>query len=286
MSFVRRRIDLTITLGTGTFGADIGDTVTLTHHRIIAEQSAVVGDTQGQIQLRIYGMPLDMMNRLTTTGPIMTQIRDKNRISVAAGDDGSALTTIFEGAIDQAWADFKAAPSATFNITGLAALVAAVKPVEASSYRGSADVAAIMSDLAKQMGFAFENNGVTAKLSNPYLPGTALDQMKAVAKAAGITAVVDRGTLAIYPKAGARAGDVPLLSPEMGLVGYPTFSGSGVAVESLFLPSAKLGGQIDVKSAITAASGRWNIYALGHSLESEMPDGQWFTRINCFRAPS
>lgn len=286
MSFVRRRIDVTITLGTGQFGEDVGDTVTLTGHRVIAEMASVGGDSQGQMQLRIYGLPLTTINRLTTIGPIATEIRGKNRVMVAAGDDGSALTTIFEGTIDQAFGDFQGAPDVALNITAFSALAAAVKPVAASSYKGAVDAAVVMADLAKMMGFAFENNGVSVMLSNPYFPGTALDQVKACARAAGIRYTTDCSVLAIWPKGGTRKTAIPVVSSKTGMVGYPVFSSSGLGVTSLFQPSAKQGGQIEVQSSLLVACGVWNLYGVLHHLESERPDGPWFSFMNCYRAPT
>ncbi|WP_230679038.1 hypothetical protein, partial [Streptococcus pneumoniae] len=87
-----------------------------------------------------------------------------------------------------------------FNIIALSAGLAAVKPIEPSSYEGDADVAGIMGDLAKKMGFVLENNGVSVTLNNPYFAGTALEQVKSCAHAANIYYTADRGKLAIWPK--------------------------------------------------------------------------------------
>lgn len=286
MSFVKRRIDVTITLGAGQFGDEKGDTVTLTGYRVVADMAAVGGDAQGQLQLQIFGMPLSLMNQLTTIGPVMTEIRGKNSILVAAGDEGSTLSVLFEGTIDQAYANFQTAPEVVFNISALSALTAAVKPVAASSYKGSTDVATIMKSLADQMGFAFEDNGVDVKLASPYFPGTALQQVKLCARAAGINYTTDRGVLAIWPSDGFRAGEVPLISPKTGMVGYPVFSSNGIVINALYIPTVKQGGQIDVESSLAVATGRWNVFSVVHNLESERVGGPWFSYISGYRAPT
>lgn len=287
MSLVQRRINVTITLGTGDFGEQVGDTVTLKNHRVTANMAAVGGAAQGSIELRIFGLTLDEMNRITTVGLVMASRRGKNRLKVEAYDDsGLVPATIFDGGIDQAWADFKSAPEVALNIVGLSAAVAAVKPVPPSSYKGSADVATIMSDLAKTMGLTFENNGVSVKLSNPYFPGTAWDQVRACAKAADINMTVDNGVLAIWPKDSKRAGDVPLIGPETGLVGYPEFTSSGLVVTSRFFPNVRAGGQINVKTSLSVAAGIWNVFSIVHRLDAQTPGGAWFTYINCYREPT
>lgn len=282
MSFVKRRIDVTISLGEGQFGENKGPDVTLTGYRTSAAIVAYTADVQAQMQLRMWGLSQEMINRLTRIGPIMNQVR-KNTILVAAGDEGSALSVAYQGVIDSAFGDFNQAPNVALNIIAYAGLVAAIKPVAARSYPGSVDAAVIMASLAQQMGVAFENNGVAVQLSNPYLPGTALDQVKACARAANISYVIDRGVLAIWPISGARAGEPTVISPATGLVGYPAFSSQGITFTTLYNPTVSLGKPVQVQSSLGVANGQWNPFAYAHMLEAEMPNGQWFTQIQCSR---
>lgn len=282
MSFVKRRIDITISLGEGEFGETKGPDVTLTGYRVSAAVVAYNGDAQSQLQLRMFGLSQDMMNQLTVIGPIMTERRN-NRILVAAGDEGEALTVLYEGTISQAWADYGGAPEVVFNVVALSAAIHAVKPVNARSYRGSTDVAVIASDLASAMGLAFENSGVTVQLSNPYFSGTALEQLRSCARAAAISYTIDRGVLAIWPRSGAREGDAVLIAPEKNLIGYPTFTGGGIAYTILYTPELSLGGLVHVISTIEAAHGEWVVVSIVHALEAEMPGGAWQSQILCQR---
>lgn len=282
MTFVKRRIDVTISLGEGKFGDTKGPDVTLTGYRVSAAVVSYNGDSQSQLQLRIFGLNQEMMNRLTVIGPIMTERRN-NRILIAAGDVGQALSVVYEGTISQAWADYNQAPEVVFNVVALAAALDAVKPVNARSYRGSTNVSVIASDLAGAMGLAFENNGVTGQLSNPYFSGTALEQLRACANAARISYTIDRGVLAIWPHTGARQGDAIEISPEKNLIGYPTFTGGGIAFTILFTPELSLGGLVQVTSSIEAAHGEWVVVSIVHTLEAETPGGAWLSQIMCQR---
>lgn len=279
MSFTRKRIDVTITLGTGQFGDSGSNTVTLTGLRVHAGIQVYGGEAMPQAQLRIFGLPLDMINQLTTIGPINSAIMFNNSVLVAAGDDETGMQTLYSGTIWEAWGEFESAPEVPLNIVGLGGLAAALKPVGALSYPGSADVATIMQTLAKTMGLAFENNGVSVQLANPYFPGTSLAQVRACARAADIYFAIDRGTLAIWPKTGARGGDVPLISPATGMVGYPRFASNGLVLTTLCNPSIKPGGVVQVQSDLQVACGKWTVMQVSHSLQSETPNGQWFTTI-------
>lgn len=282
MSFVKRKINVSIRLGEGDYGDSLGEETTLEGYRVSAKIVAYNGDAQGQLQLRVWGMKLPLINKLTKIGPIMSQRRN-NRITVTAGDAGGAMSTVYEGTIDSAFGDFNRSPESVFNVIALSAALAAVKPIEPSSYPETVDAAEVMSDLAAKMGFVFENNGVSFTLNSPYFAGTALDQVKACARAANIYYTADRGKLAIWPKTGARGTDPVPINVDTDMVGYPAFSGDGISLTTLFNPNIELGGRVDVKSILPVACGIWNVYKMAIDIESEIPNGAWFTSVDCYR---
>lgn len=282
MSYAKRAIDVTITLGEGQFGDTAGNAITLSGFRVAANIVAMGGDAQGQLQLRIFGLSLDKINQLTAVGPIATQIRRQNTVLVAAGDIGGAMTTVYEGVIDSAYGDFQNAPDVCLNITALSALGAAIVPVDATSWKGDVSVDSMMSTFARTIDFAYENNGVDVILKNAYFPGTALSQIRACAQAANIWYSTDNNTLAIWPKTGERMGDTPVVAAGDNMLGYPIFSSNGVTVNSLFIPNIRQGGLVEIQSEIQVACGTWRIASVVHQLESEAPGGQWLTQLNCF----
>lgn len=280
MTFVSKRIDLTINLGTGQFGESGANTVTLTGLRIRADVQEYGADAMPQCQLRVYGLTLSMMNQLTSIGPINSAVLYRNSAIIAAGDDGSALTTLYTGTIWKAWADLNQAPDAVLNIIAAGGLAASLKPVAASSYPGSADVGTIMQQLATLAGFSFVNHGVSVQLSTPYFYGTALAQIRECVRAADINFTIDNGALEIWPKNGARnLSSIPIISSQTGMVGYPAFSSNELVLTTLFNPSIKIGGVVQVESSLLVACGKWKVIQVAHSLESETPGGQWFSSI-------
>ncbi|MGN3961820.1 baseplate hub protein [Burkholderia gladioli] len=280
MSFTKKRIDVTLSLGTGTFGESGASTVTLTGLRVQAMIRAVPGDSMPHAQVRIYGLSLSMMNQLTSVGLINASVRMNNTILVAAGDDEDGLASIYDGSIKESWGQFEGMPDVALNVIGVAGGAAALKPAAASSFTGPADVATIMQGFAQAMDVQFENNGVNVQLSNPYFPGTTLMQVKACARAADIYYTLDRGTLAIWPRTGARSTpDIPVISPATGMVGYPTLSSNAIQATTEFNHSIIPGGYVRIQSSLTPAAGVWYVSEVIHTLESETPNGQWFTRI-------
>ena len=281
MSFVKRVVTLKLDYGTGSQGLEAPKAVELTGHRVSVSIDVSGGIGMGMAQIRVWGMSLSLMNELSTLGQTVTLIR-KNFVTVLAGDEGAALSQVFQGTILAAWADMSAAPEVCFNITAGAGAFEAVQPFRPLSYTDSAKAEDVLSDLAGRAGLAFENNGATAVLGGgPYFTGSARDQIMRVLDHARseIIGVIDNGTLSIWPIGGYRAGAVPLLSPDTGMVGYPSYTATGLGVTSLFAPAVRFGALIEVQSSLTPACGQWQVYKVIHDLEAELPNGRWFTQM-------
>jgi len=285
MAYAKRKIDLEFRLGKGSFGGSGFNTVKATGLRVTAaiEKAGAIG--MHTLNARVYGLDQSIANSISTLGKVLTAGRN-NLVSVSAGDDQSGMSVVFLGTIDTAWSDYTGAPDAAVVIRAHTGLFDALRPLPAVSFQGSADVATIMSGIAQQMGYTFENSGVSVQLSNPYFPGTGRDQAYAAARAADINIAMDDQpggtlTLAIWPKDGARGGVAPLVSPDTGMVNYPTWVENGVIVKTLYNPSLMAGGKVNIKSAIPNANGTWQIFNLRHDLESEIPEGEWFTTASC-----
>lgn len=279
-SFVQRNIRVTLSVGIGQYGDDGREVHTLEGHRVSLTANQYGDLAQGELNCRIYGMSLELMNRMTSIGPVMNQIRWNNTIQVEAGNEGEELATVFIGAIDTAYADLNGAPDVPLVIRALSAGIEAIAPASPTSYNGSVQVDQILRDLAGRMNLAYEGNEINGTLENPYLPGTLLDQLKSVVLAANINYSVDNGILYAWPMNGNIKQTAHETSPQMGMVGYPTFSAQGMIIEHLFLPYARIGGRIKISdSEITSANGTWGIYQVTHELDSIVPEGRWFTTM-------
>lgn len=292
MSYVRRVIKVTFALGKGSFGeggVEISNVVSLEGHRILT--TIQKGNSPGfdAAVIRIFGMTRSLMNSLSRLGKPLTYER-LNKVSISAGDDkGTAL--VFIGDIQNAWTDFEGIPDSSLFVMARSGQFDSMKAVPPTSFAGGADVAVIMSGFAAQMttasgalGMKFENSGVTGKfLSNPYYPGTIIQQAEACARAADINMTIDRDTLAIWPKNGIRGAQIPLLSAATGLVGYPSYCDTGLAFKAEYNPTFVFGGQVKIESDLKPASGTWVINGLMHDLSAEQPRGPWFSIMKGYR---
>lgn len=278
MAFIKRKIDVTFKKGSGSFAGTSADLVKVTGLRVAASIQKNGLDSMCQAQLRVYGLPLTLMNQLATLGRVLA-VGERNSVQVEAGDDESGMSVVFQGTIQDAYADLNSAPDSLFVVNAFTGLQEALKPAEPISVRGSADVSTLMSGLAVKMGMLFEDGGVQVRLADPYYAGTFRDQVVAIAAAANINQLIDAGTLAIWPAGGQRKGLIPKISAATGMVGYPAYTNTGIMVTTLFNPSVNYGMDVEVESEILPACGKWNVYGVSLELESETPGGAWFTQF-------
>jgi hypothetical protein len=277
----RKSLKFTITLGTGVFASSEVNTVVLEGFRASAQIER--SGTQGaHLSAKIFGVSQSDMNSITTlifrTANVADVLYLQNTIEVVA-IDGLRETLVFAGNIVTAWADYSGMPDVCLVINSQAAYFDQLRTTSPVSFSGSIDVATVMAQLARAMGKTFENNGVDIQLSDLYLVNSPMEQARDLAKQAGIVLIEDNGVLAIMPPNTPRGSLIPKISPQSGIIGYPTFDGAGVIVQVLFNPAITFFGRFELITDQVRAAGVWYATSISHNLESEKPDGMWFSTI-------
>jgi hypothetical protein len=301
-------LQFVIVLGTGTFGSSNMNTITIRGFRATVDIDKGGGQIFAHLRAQIYGVSASDMNRVTMLQyQALSSAYIPNTISVYA-IDGEQQTLVFTGNIINAWGNYQTQPDVFLQIDAQAAFVNRLTPVAPTSYSTSVDVVTAFSQLASTMGYTFENDLTTSvQLPATYLWGTAIDQAKQLAEASGVWWGIDNTVLWIANPGGYRnnvtatagsstansvdfgleaspvssaAASIPLISPQTGLKGYPTFDGQGflnLVVE--FNPAIQFLGRIQVQSSIPKATGQWIVVNIAHKLESQKVDGSWFSTI-------
>ncbi len=302
VSFTKKAISVELTLGKGSFGQTGQNTVNISGKRIFTTIEKSTFPSMDRAQVRIYGVTQEIMNSVSVLGIYPFQFRDGNTVTIRAGDLGGQMPVVYTGTFFEAWQDFQEAPETSLIIKGLAGRFEAGKPIQPISYPDSIPVATVMQSIAQTAGWVFENNGVTAVLSKPYYSGTAVDQAHAAAREANINMYLDSATtpitLSIFPQNETRKGTIPLVSAKTGMVGYPQYVDRKMRVRTLFNPSIRLMGQIDLQSSLGnttttnnapatsppgGPNGLWMVWQLHYELSSEAPGGPWFCDLTCLR---
>lgn len=279
--FAQKQLRFTFDLPAGSSFAEAPGANRMTVSGLRASATITQGGSAqfGMADIAIYGLTLSEMNQLSTLGVQIPMVR-RNVVSIEAGDETNGMSVVFQGTITNGWCDFASMPNNSFRITADPAVYIRVQPIPPTTINGQADVATILAGLAQQANMSFNNGGVQERLYYPYFPGTVLEQIERCARAAGINYTIDHNTLSIWPRGTQRGQLVPVISPDTGMIGYPTFTSLGVGIAVVFNPTLVFGQNVSVQgSALSAANKVWSIYKISHDLDSQMPNGQWRTRI-------
>ena len=272
-----KKLKFIITLGTGTFGSQDNDQVIIEGFRSSISIDKAGGMQMSTLTAKINGISQSDINSITTT-KWQPLVDIKNTIEVIA-IDGSAETSIYFGDILEAWGDYQSMPDVFLYVQALAGGTNKMKTMKPRSFNGIIDVASVMAQIASDMGYTFENNGVTSGIQNLYLANTGLEQAIELAKIAKCDLYLDDKVLAITPINIPRKTIIPVISRKSGLIGYPTFDGTGVNCQILFNPAVVFGGSVKIETDIARAAGEWIITSMSHRLETERPGGAWFSQI-------
>lgn len=287
--WAKRDVEVTFRLLNGVFGAADGvDTVTLSGLQVQADIMQAPYPTGETAQIRITGLPPDLMNRLSLSAPDPTSQSASEVLLMVPDGNSGAQALVFQGGVTLAFADYSAAPDVAFVVQAFSTVLPNALPAAPTGFRGAVPLAQVLARIAAQAGLAFENNGLNTVLHDPYFHGTAGQQISQCWNTQPFQAALGRGRLAAWPArtGGANAtvetsAAIAVLA-STGLVGYPTWSAGGVALNMLFNPRISYGSVLALQSRYQpggGGTGLWQVLQLRHSLSAQMPDGPWFTHV-------
>lgn len=281
-SFVNpKKIRFTFTLAIGSF-EDGSNQVIIEGFRSAVDIQKAGGSMMVTATAKIWGLSQDVISRLTTLAYFAFTYA-KNTIKIEA-IDGDTVTTVYTGSILNAWADYSSMPDVFLYIETQVGHFNQLTIDKTLEYQGVWQVSDLMEIIANRLGVAFENNNVTKTINNPKYNGSLIDQLRQLGQDTQTDFYLDNNVLAICPRNTPRTvgqNVIPIVSDKTGMIGYPTFNTVGIIFRTLFNPAIVYGGQITVESDIKQANGLWQTFSINHYLESEKPDGQWFSTITC-----
>lgn len=327
LSFSRKQIAVTFNIA-----LPDGSTDSLTlesDYRIKAIVDHAGMSVGSELDLEIWGMSIHDMNRLSYVAnyPNAQNPRTVNQsnstVIVRVGEYGKPLTTLFMGLLTEGYADLNGGEPVFRAHAMTSALLASVIP-PALSYRGPRSVVSILSDICAAAGFQLIDHGGWdrhATLNNHYAEGTTLDQIRRTVEACGgtfnaipLAVRTDQGgsgAAALIEVWGPTYGGVmksdsdittPLISPETGLIGYPTYNYAGLSFTCLLRPDVAFYQPVKIARDYTPAgwvagdnglnqqgqrvasapwNGLWLPISITHEVTAEIPGGNWHTFVDC-----
>ncbi len=248
--------------------------------RASAEINYGNGSPAPSARVKIYGLPIETTDKLLRIKfNSLNGLRDT--IAIEAGDQDSELVPVFKGGITFAYPDFGDAPNVALIIESQTAVLESMAPVDAESYKGYQDVVNIMGQICERVGYTLESNDVNAKLNDVYLCDTDMKKIRKLADDAHLDLYLENNLVAITPKGQPRKIKIPIVSPETGLIGYPTPTMVGVNFKCFFDPLVRFGGVVRIKdSEVKFCNGDWLIYGIRSTLETEQESARWHMEVS------
>ncbi|MCJ8355338.1 baseplate hub protein [Novacetimonas hansenii] len=297
--FTQKALEVSFGVASGGFGAGGTDTVTLSGLRCHAQVTNAGLPGGSILSLRVGGMALSMMNRLSVLSampaadaPQQQMQACGNTVTLRATHDGG-MVTVFRGVVVGAFIDFTTTPDVAFIVTASSLAGLQVQPLPPGGYCGAVSVETVLSDIAAQCGLGLVTHGLGGVMIHDYYGwGCARDRIERIRHAAGIVITIEDNTLTAWGRdlAGDDTATPPVISAATGMLGYPAYNQDGVSFRTLFRPDITYLSPVRIQATPAvqgdvpmASDGVWAPYLITHQLESEVPDGAWFTHVAATR---
>lgn len=271
--FSVKTVRITIQLRKGEFDNG-GNTVIIEGLPVSVTVTKQGGEAKNKASVTVDNLKLETATQLTTLAFKRLETYN-NVIQIDAGSQGAELSTIFIGEITSA-VPVMSDSKLSLKIEALAGYYPALIPSTPTSVQENTTVEKLMKQFADEAGYSFENKGITASIENSVFIGSPVEKAKTLARQADVDLLIDDNKFTIQPFEAPKDGQIPLLSKNTGLIGYPSFSNEGINCKSVFNDKLKVGSYFKLESILPHASGEWQITKVEHRLEAYTPNsGTW-----------
>jgi hypothetical protein len=288
-TFAKKQLRFTFTLSNNAKFSGANNTLVITGLRAAVKMSFPPPPAFPTVAGRVYGMLQSDMNALTALTQLVLTTQ-RNSVVIEA-NSGAGWSAIFAGQLVTTLPDYSDLPNVCLRFVALTLGFDAINPATPTSYAPSADVATVIAAICQKLSpaCALVNTGVSQTFSgSTYFPGTAKQQLAAACKKAGIAVYTDQpGVVEITPSGSPRNRPLFVLSPQTGLVGYPSFEDINIVnAQCVFNPALVYGGQAKIQGSQQLSNnpqynvnGTWQIINIDHDLATGLPDGPWFSTM-------
>lgn len=273
-----RTIRLDIQLRSGTFNGE-ANTVTVEGLPTTVTVTKAGGENKNKCTVSVKNLKLETVKQLTTLSFKRLETYN-NTLQVSAGRKGTELPVIFIGEITSAVPAISDKGELSLKIEALSGYYPNLLPTTPTSVQGLESIESLMKRFADEAKYTFQNNGVSGSVSNCIFIGSPITKAHTLARQVGIDLLIDDGRMIIQPMEAPKEGEIPLLSANTGLLGYPEFSSEGLTAVSIFNEHLQVGKYFKIESILPFATGEWQITKLEHKLQAyETTEGEWKTTV-------
>jgi len=272
MTYKHRNLKFQFGLSSGQFNDEGANILTLENVKAEVQVAAFGGLSANTLDAKIYGMSLKNMGLIGYKG-VQYGVVTQNSIKVWAED-----VALFSGTIGWAYVDANQMPDAPLIIQASTTGYAQSEPVVDFSQQGIVKIADIITAMANYIKLTVVIHAdVNGMEKDPHYTGNTIDQIRTCARNNGLLIDIRLGAIFVWPEGKPVDNNVPYVSKETGLLGYPRFDGWGLEFTTMFSPLLIQGRDVQVQTDLPNASGVYNINSAVHHLSSWIEGGPWMT---------
>lgn len=262
-------------------GEQVPLTYTFEQHRMRI-QVRQGGKQFGNAVMKVFGVPLATMNQiarlwLETLTPINT---DTVKINVW---DGVGFVPFFSGIITWSAVNASAMPQIALDIEANAAMEGMNTTASPYANAGPVSLQEALAAVANPAGLSvdYAKTAPQYQMTQVRAAGTPVEQIGALlGQYPALTWFINLQRLIVRGALAPIDDDAVRIAADTGMVGYPVYSTSGLQVSTLFDARIRPGIALDVETEFDFVNRtKWVSSVLAHTLDVNMPGGQWMTQI-------
>lgn len=211
-----------------------------------------------------------------TTRQLEQEILDKTGIT-------PGLEKVFSGDIRKAYAEYSNEPDLKFHIDAITMYYVRNEILPDWSYKDEIPVKDIFNRIAVcAQAVLLIDESITETVKNITLTGSVVSKAHQLADQLKLDYNFDDDCLWVGREREYRKESglvIPIISPDNGLMGYPTLDNKYINVKVLYNSIFKFRGPFKVQSAVPGTNGTYKILRMSHVLESMIPNGKWETNL-------
>lgn len=238
------------------------------------------GESKNKATVTIQNLKLETVKQLTVLSFKRLETYN-NIIQIDAGNQGAELSTVFIGEITSSVPEIDDSGTLSLKIEALAGYYPSLIPSQPVSVQGTTTIDKLMAQFAKEAQYDYENKNVTGSVANCVFIGSPVAKARALARQANIDLIIDDRKFTIQTFNAPKDGQIPVIANYTGMIGYPSFSTTGIDVKCEFNNNLKIGGYFKLESILPQATGEWQIVKINHVLEAYQPNsGTWQSEVS------
>lgn len=240
------------------------------------------GNQFGNAKVAVYGAPEDTMNKIARLWLEVLSPSNTDTLSIDVWD-GSNFVPFFAGVITWSAINAGAAPQVALEIEANSAMIAMNTVVAPYAQDEAVSLQDALQQILDPTGLVveFSDSVPVMNIERAHLVGTPMDQASALMNYfPELTWYINLQRFLVRPVNGPLGGDPVPVNKSTGMIGYPTYSTSGVQLATIFDPRIRPGLALDIQTRYEFVNRtKWVAAVLQHNIEPNMPGGQWMTAI-------